>query len=293
MKQTTGAILVVAALVLAGIVTLSYLSSTDAELSRYNSGWNGTSAFYDQLERTGSTAITSYSTLRSAPPDTLILVEPHSLPEEEGEDSIRQFVRNGGTIILIAKNESANGILEAAGSTIRIHESALSSIDMEYADPRMVIVYPAQDHRLLKNVESIAMNQPSTLTGGETLLESSVISWIDKNSNGRADGTETFGKEPVMAREFLEDGEIIVLSGSGILINSMDFTVSERENAQLRENLVTGMNASSYDTIISQPFTTAGILQAVTGAKSTTVIKIFAAMLITGIVCAAYARRIL
>ncbi|WFN34718.1 DUF4350 domain-containing protein [Methanogenium sp. S4BF] len=292
MKHTTGNILVVAALVLAGIVILSYLSSTDAELSRYNGGWNGTSAFYDQLERAGATAATSDALLGSAPPDTFILVEPAVLPEGEARDSIIQFVRNGGTLIIIAKNESANSILEAAGSTIRIHESVLSSIDMEYADPRMVIAYRAQDHRLLENVGSIALNQPSTLTGGETLLETSVISWIDRNSNGRADGTETFGKEAVMAREGIEDGEVIILSDSGILINSMDFTVSERDNAQIRGNLVTGMNAS-YDTITSQPFMTEGALQAVTGAKSTTVIKIFAILLITGIICAAYARRVL
>lgn len=292
MKQTTGAMLVVVALVLAGIVALSYLSSTDAELSRYNSGWNGTSAFYDQLERSGITSITSYPVLRSAPPDTLILVEPHSLPGAEGKDTIRHFVRNGGTLILIAKNESANSILEAAGSRIIIHESALSSIDMEYADPRMVIAYRAQEHGLLENVESVALNQPSTLTGGETLLETSVLSWIDTNSNGRVDGTETFGKEPVMAREGIGHGEIIVLSDSGILINSMDFTVSERDNVQLRENLVTGTDAS-YDTITSQPFMTEGILQAITGVKSTTVIKIIAILLITGVVCAAYARRVL
>jgi hypothetical protein len=292
MKQITGNILVVAALVLAGIVILSYLSSTDAELSRYNGGWNGTSTFYDQLERSGGTSITSYPVLRSTPPDTLILVEPYSLPEAEGRDTIRQFVRNGGTLILIAKNESANGILEAVGSRITIHKSPISSIDMEYADPRMVIAYRTQDHRLLENVESVALNQPSTLTGGETLLETSILSWIDKNSNGRADGTETFNKEPVMAREGIGDGEIIVLSDSGILINSMDFTVSERNNVQIRENLVTGTDAS-YDTITSQPFMTEGVLQAMTGIKSTTVIKIIAILLITCVICAAYRRRIL
>ncbi|KAF1078611.1 DUF4350 domain-containing protein [Methanogenium sp. MK-MG] len=291
MKQTTGNILVVAALILAGIVILSYLSSTDAELSRYNGGWNGTSAFYDQLDRTGSTAITSYAILRSAPPETLIMVEPHALPEEE-TDSIRQFVRDGGTLIVIAKNESANSILEAMGSSIRIHESILSSIDREYADPRMVIAYRAQDHRLLKGVESIALNQPSTLTGGEILLQTSVISWIDRNNNGRADGMETFGKETVMAREFLESGEIIILSDSGVLINSMDTTVSERDNTRLRNNLATGMD-TAYDTIASQPFETDGALQAVTGAKNTTIIKILVLLLITGIICAAYARRIL
>lgn len=292
MKQTTGTILVVAALVLAGIVILSYLSSTDAELSRYNGGWNGTSAFYDQLERAGGTAAAYDALLLSASPETLILVEPVVFPEGKDKDNIRQFVRNGGTLIVIAKNESANSILEAAGSTIRIHESVLSSIDMEYADPRMVIAYQVEEHRLLENVKSIALNQPSTLTGGETLLETSVISWIDRNGNGRADGSETFGKVPVMACEVLEDGEVIVLSDSGILINSMDFTVSERDNAELRENLITGMNAS-YDTVTSQPFMTEGLLQAVTGAKSTTVIKIFAVLLITGIICAAYARRVL
>ena len=292
MKQTAGNILVVAALILAGIVILGYLSSTDAELSRYNAGWNGTSAFYDQLDKYDSTVITSYTILRSAPPDTLILVEPHTLPEEEGQNSLRQFVRNGGTLIVIAKNESANSLLDALGCSIRIHESILSSIDMEYADPRMVIAYPAQNHSLLKGVESIALNQPSTLTGGETLIQTSVISWIDRNENGRADGMETFGKEPVMAREMLENGEIIVLADSGILINSMDTTVSERDNTQLRENLGTGVN-TSYGTIISQPFMTDDALQAVTGAKSTTIIKILALILITGIICVAYARRIL
>lgn len=292
MKQTTGAMLVVAALVLAGIVTLSYLSSTDAELSRYNSGWNGTSAFYDQLERSGSTPITSYLVLRSAPPDTLILVEPHHLLKGEEKDRIREFVTNGGTLMVIGKKPSANGMLEAAGSTIKIQESALSSMDREYDNPRMVIAYQAQEHSLLEGVKSVALNQPSTLTGGETLLETSVLSWIDTNSNGRVDGTETFGKEPVMAREGIGHGEIIVLSDSGILINSMDFTVSERDNVQLRENLVTGTDAS-YDTITSQPFMTEGVLQAITGVKSTTVIKIIAILLITGVVCAAYARRVL
>ncbi|MDE4909021.1 DUF4350 domain-containing protein [Methanogenium marinum] len=292
MRQTTGNILVVAALVLAGIVILSYLSSTDAELSRYNNGWNGTTSFYDQLERSGSTAITSYPDLRRAPPDTLILVEPHDLHSDEDKDSIRQFVRNGGTLIVIAKNELANSILETAGSTIRIQDSALSSMDMEYDDPGMVIAYKAQEHNLLEDVESIALNQPSTLTGGEALLETSSISWIDINNNGIADGAEKLGKETVMAHEIIDKGEIIVLADSGILINSMDFTVSERDNTQLRTNIVTS-STPSYDTVTSQPFMAEGILQAVTGAKSTTVIKILAILLITGIICAAYARKIL
>ena len=95
-----------------------------------------------------------------------------------------------------------------------------------------------------------------------------------------------------MAHEIIDNGEIIVLADSGILINSMDFTVSERDNAQLRTNIVTSAKPS-YDTVTSQPFMTEGYLQAVTGAKSTTVIKILAILLITGIICIAYARKIL
>ncbi len=292
MRQTTGNILVVAALVIAGIVILSYLSSTDAELSRYNNGWNGTSSFYDQLERSGSTAITSYPVLRSAYPDTLIMVEPHYMLNGEEGESLREFVTNGGTLIVIAQRESANTILEVAGSTVRIHDTKLASIDMEYNDPEMVIAYQVQEHSLLEDVESIALNQPSTLTSGEALIQTSSISWIDANNNGKVDGIEKLGKETVMAHEIIEQGEIIVLADSGILINSMDFTVSERDNAQLRTNLVTSLKPS-YDTVTSQPFVTEGILQAVTGAKSTTVIKILAILLITGIICAAYARKIL
>jgi len=292
MKQNTGTFLVVAAVVLAGIVTLSYCGSTDAELSRFNGGWNGTSAFYDQMERAGHAAI-SYDTLSKAGDrGTIILVEPSRIPEETDADLLRTFVRDGGTLVVIAKNESANAILNAAGSTIRIDESVLSSIDMEYADPRMVIAYPAGNHTLLEGIESIALNQPSTVTGGVPLMKSSVISWIDTNSNGRADGSETFGKQTVMAHEYLEEGEVIVLSDSGILLNSMDVAVSERDNERLRKNLVQGVD-TGYDTAVSEPFTTEGMLQAMTGAKSTTIIKIIAILLITGIICAAYARKIL
>ena len=292
MKQSGGIILVVAAVILAGIVILSYCGSTDAELSRYNSGWNGTSSFYDQLERAGHTAISYTTPARSDEPQTIILVEPSLLPDETSDDTQQTFVRDGGRLIVIGKNESANAILNAAGSTIRIHESDLSSIDMEYNDPRMVIAYPARNHTLLENVESIALNQPSRLTGGETLLETSVVSWIDTDGNGRADSSETFGKESVMAHEYLGNGEVIVLSDSGILLNSMDVAVSERDNSDLRKNLAHGGN-TCYDTAISEPFLTDGPLQAVTGAKSTTVIKIIAILLITGIICAVYARKIL
>jgi len=292
MKQKTGTFLVVAAVVLAGIVTLSYCGSTDGELSRFNGGWNGTSAFYDQMERAGHSPI-SYDTFsQTGNAGTIILVEPSRVPEETDAALIRTFVRDGGTLVVIAKNESANAILNAAGSTIRIDESVLSSIDMEYADPRMVIAYPAGNHTLLDGIESIALNQPSTVTGGVPLLKSSVISWIDTNNNGRADGAETFGKQTVMAHEYLGEGEVIVLSDSGILLNSMDVAVSERDNERLRKNLVQGVD-TGYDTAVSEPFATEGILQAMTGAKSTTIIKIIAILLITGIICAAYARKIL
>lgn len=292
MKKNTGTFLVVAAVILAGIVTLSYCGSTDAELSRYNGGWNGTSAFYDQMERAGHAAI-SYDTLsQTGNPGAIILVEPSRIPEETDGADIQTFVRNGGTLVVIAKNESANAILNAAGSTIRIDDAVLSSIDMEYADPRMVIAYPAGNHTLLDGIESIALNQPATVTGGVPLLKSSVISWIDTNNNGRADGSETFGKQTVMAHEYLGEGDVVVLSDSGILLNSMDVAVSERDNADLRKNLIGSAN-TGYDTTVSEPFATEGMLQAVTGAKSTTIIKIIAILLITGIICAAYARKIL
>ena len=120
MKKNTGTLLVVAAVILAGIVTLSYCGSTDAQLSRFNGGWNGTSAFYDQMERAGHAAI-SYNTFsQTGDPGTIILAEPSRIPEETDGAHIRTFVTDGGTLIVIAKNESANAILNAAGSSIRI-----------------------------------------------------------------------------------------------------------------------------------------------------------------------------
>lgn len=291
MRETTGTAFVVIALVFAGIVILSYVSSTDAELSRYNGGWNGTSSFYDHLEREEGTAVTTYSALCQASPDILIVVEPYAVPRRDNIDNIGQYVRNGGTLLVIAKGERANEILGLIDSSIRIQKVNLSSADMEYADPRMVIAYTAQEHHLLREVKSIALNQPSIVSGGEALLQTSLISWVDLNNNGVADAGEKLGQKNVMANETIGRGEIIVLADSGVLMNSMDFSVSERDNNQFRTNF--GISeGTAYDTVFSQPFMVSGFLEAVTGAKSTKVIKIIAILLITGIICVAYARKI-
>lgn len=107
----------------------------------------------------------------------------------------------------------------------------LSSVDRASEDPGSVIGYPSGNHTLLSGVDRVVLDRPSALEGGDPLMRTSMLSWVDTSGTR---GVE-FGKYVVMSREQIGAGELIACSDGSLFINGM---LRTGENPRLIENIL-------------------------------------------------------
>lgn len=204
------ALLIVAA---AGLVF--QMSGTSEELSRYNSEWNGTSGFFSGISH--SELVFDYDSLVSKTNSTLLIIGPVN---NFYTDELYTYLSRGNTIVIADQSGNANPFLKLIGSTITVHGETLCSTDKEYNDPGIFKAYPLEDIFGAK-VDSVVFNYPGYLTGGKSLIDTSPLSWVDKNKNGVADKNETLKSYSVAATDNISKGRIIVVSDPSLFTNSM------------------------------------------------------------------------
>jgi hypothetical protein len=225
-------------LVTLGVLML-HLTTSAAEFSRDNSGWDGTSIISGELEAAGAERIGDLALLSEYSDAALLIIAPHKGLSADEKAQYKAFVQRGNVLVLADEYGPGDEILEGVGSTIRFANGTLLSIDLEYNDPSTIIAYRSGDAPLVDGVRSVVLNRPAPLVGGESLLSTSNISWIDVAENGRIDANETLGPHAVIAHEIVGQGEVIVISDPSLFINAM---VQEpmHDNRRLISNLIGG-----------------------------------------------------
>ncbi|MEN6513273.1 DUF4350 domain-containing protein [Methanoculleus sp.] len=218
MKMQREAWAVLLLLLLAGGAVFAHVTTTPEEYSRYNTGWNGTSGFAGEEVRD----------LRDLDPGMALLIlapdQPFTL-EEVGH--LRAFLDDGGRVIIADEEGAANGLLTELGSTMRVRPGNLASLERGHADPGLFLARVVGNDTLFSGVETIRVNRPAAVEGGEPLLETSILTWEDADGDGRITGSETFEAAVVCAKE----GNLTVLGDPSLFINAM-----LAENPQFIEN---------------------------------------------------------
>ena len=209
MRETWTVLLI---LLLAGAAAYAHATTTTEEFSRYNVGWNGTSAL----------------TVDEDPGATLLILAPEKpfTPEEVGY--LRMFLDDGGSLLVADEEGNANHLLADLGSTIRVRPGNLSSLDRGHTDPGLFRGYVVGNSTLFAGIETLLTNRPAAIEGGEPLVETSVLTWDDGDGDGRVSGDETFARRVVCARE----GNLTVLGDPSLFVNAM-----LAENPAFIENL--------------------------------------------------------
>ena len=199
-------------LLLAAGAAYAHATTTTEEFSRYNIGWNGTSAL----------------TVDEDPGATLLILAPERpfTPEEVGY--LRTFLDDGGRVLVADEEGNANQLLADLGSTIRVRPGNLASLDRGHTDPGLFRGYVVGNSTLFAGVETVLMNRPAAIEGGEPLVETSVLTWDDDDGDGRVSGDETFSRRVICARE----GNLTVLGDPSLFVNAM-----LAENPAFIENL--------------------------------------------------------
>jgi hypothetical protein len=231
----------VAGLVLlaAALVLTVHVSSNSLEFSRYNPGWNGTSVFFSGLDRHHVTMVNAPGELSSYKGNALLLIiAPSRKPTAAELAAYRAFLDRGNTLFLADDFGSGNEILRGLGGRIVILEGNLSSIDREYSDSRSIVVYRTTNESFVKDSASLVLNRPAALEGGDPLLLSSIMSWIDVNGDQRLNGDEIVGQFPVMSEEEIGKGQLVVFSDPSIFINSMQESDQPGDNLRFIQDLV-------------------------------------------------------
>ena len=231
-----GLVLLCAALILVG-----HLSTNSLEFSRYNTGWNGTSQFFSDLDRHRVVGISDLTQLTTYSANaTLLIIAPYRQPTTGERAAYRAFIERGNTIILADDFGTGNAILRGTGSRISILPGNVSSIDREYADSYSAVAYRSANVTPMQNIQKILLNRAAPLEGGTTLVRTSIMSWIDENGDRRINNNEPLGSFAVIAADEIGNGRLIVISDPSIFINSMYAEDARWDNRLLINNLVGG-----------------------------------------------------
>ncbi|HNV38078.1 MAG TPA: DUF4350 domain-containing protein, partial [Methanoculleus sp.] len=162
-------------------------------------------------------------------PSTILLIlapdRPFS-PDEVG--SLRAFLDAGGRLLIADEEGNANPLLADLGSSMRVRPGNLSSLNRDHVNPGLFTVSVVGNDTLFAGVETVRVNRPAAVEGGEPLLETSPFTWDDADGDGRISGSETFGAAIVCARE----GNLTVLGDASLFVNAMF-----AENPKFIENL--------------------------------------------------------
>ena len=199
---------VILILLLAGAAIFTHATTTTEEFSRYNVGWNGTS----------NLAAEEVRDLGNLPPGaTLLILAPDVAFTADETGYLRAFLESGGHLLIADEEGSANRLLADLGSAIRVRPGNLASLERGHADPGLFTGYPVGNATIFAGVETVLLNRPAAVTGGEPLLETSILTWDDADGDGRPGGSEIFGTAVVCARE----GNLTVLGAPSLFVNAM------------------------------------------------------------------------
>ncbi|PKL55578.1 MAG: DUF4350 domain-containing protein [Methanomicrobiales archaeon HGW-Methanomicrobiales-6] len=206
MQREAWAVLLV--LLLAGGAVYAHATTTTEEYSRYNVGWNGTS----------NLAAEEVRTLHDLPPGATLLILAPDRPFTAGEVGyLRTFLDSGGRVLIADEDGNANPLLADLGSAIRVRPGNLSSLSRDHTDPGLFNVRVVGNTTLFAGIETVRVNRPATVTGGDPLLETAILSWDDTDGDGHVSGSETFRTAVVCASE----GNLTVLGDPSLFVNAM------------------------------------------------------------------------
>ncbi|WP_193310588.1 DUF4350 domain-containing protein [Halorubrum halophilum] len=227
------------------IAVLAAGVGTAAPFAVYNNDWTGTTDLRNAALMDNNTSVSIDSPAADQPPPSaattaLVLGIPENTTAVES--TAAEVLANGGTVAITDETPATtNTLLETLGATARVERGPIRDPRSYYRQPVLPVVTTTNATGDIAGTE-VTLNHAGTLAPGEAtvLAATSQFAYIDENQNEQFDAAESLGTRPVMTREPVDNGTIIVISDSSVFINAM----YEREgNRALAEWLYTGTDS--------------------------------------------------
>lgn len=201
-----------------------------------NTMWNGINSFSREFD---ADIIESLERLPSLPERHTLVAIPYLEYSNKELSRMKQFVDEGGTLILMDDYGYGNSVLAFLGVGVRFSNEPL--LDPLFCHknqwlPKIIDFAPEADE---SGIGVIVLNHATSLTSleqAEIIAWSSSTSFLDINENESWDEDEPKGPLPVAAEFHLGKGTVALLSDPSIMINSM---VGRDDNYSLIRYLTT------------------------------------------------------
>lgn len=219
--------LVLVALCVALILAVAVAGvSTAAPFATYNADWTGTTDLRNTaLSGENTTVVIDSSVTRSPAATATTTALVLGVPDEttDIESTAADVLAGGGTVVVTDEvPTTTNAFLETLGATARVNRGPVRDPQSYHRQPVLPIVTTTNATGELADTE-VTLNHAGTLAPGEAtvLARTSQFAYIDRNRNGQFDAEESLAARPVMTRESVDNGTIIVISDSSVFINAM------------------------------------------------------------------------
>jgi hypothetical protein len=221
-----------AALALLAVSAASVLLPPSEDFQPSNPSWNGLENFFRAVNAT--TVDLAYE--RVVPENTvLFIIGPSVNVTESRIEALKQYLIEGGTLVLMDETDAVNPILSGLGLDVAVDGRPMLDPVFYYGSWRMPKITKV-GHEL--GVENIASNLPSTLDikgpGLKVLAYSSSLSFIDLDGDSEPSAGEPTGPFEVAAMTAYGKGSIIIFSDSSIFLNSV---IGLGDNLKLLHNI--------------------------------------------------------
>jgi hypothetical protein len=185
-----------------------------------NAMWNGIREFSAEFS---TEQIDTLDELPESPEKGALVVIPYLDYAEEELVRIKQFVDDGGTLLLMDDYGYGNVVLDYLGMRARFTNKPLLDPLFCYKNqsmPRISDFAP----RVKGKIDVIMLNHATTIaniTPSKAIAWSSTTSFLDLNENGTLDPDEPEGPFAVAAEFRLGKGRLLLLSDPSVAINTM------------------------------------------------------------------------
>lgn len=215
--------------VLSSLIAISVISAggvSNTSYDPYNSDWNGVSKMRSTLESSGTQTyiLLDDNSYRDVPANgtAVLILSPKAQYSAEDARNIGSYVRRGGTVIVAADfGIQANQLLEQLDLQSRFDGRLLRDEQYDYRSSAVLVAENVSDRTI--PVGQVTFNHGTAIdpNGATVLVSASGFSFLDTNRNGVADPSEPIGSHPVVTREQLGEGTVIMIGDPSIFINSM------------------------------------------------------------------------
>ncbi len=183
--------------------------------------WNGIKNFSSEF---GVNSIGLLEELPNLPENSVLVAIPYIDYTNEELLKIKQFLDNGGTLLLMDDYGYGNSVLAYLGVSVRFTNKPLLDALFCYKNQWMPRITDFAPEVKESDINVVMLNHATSLTNVEesaVMARSSTASFLDLNENGSWDGNEPKGPFVVAAKFRLGKGTLALVADPSIVINSM------------------------------------------------------------------------